>query len=805
MPVISAAKPERTGQAVFTVRAVLALLWLCLPSCRRPATVVELLIDTDVDSARTMELKVLVLKGRVAPEQLSAQLARTMVTEYTFQRGTGAGEIQYPGSFSVIPAMGAADDRDGMGATVWLRATIGANANAPPVRLDRVVRFSFVRSQRALSRVFLSLACADQAAGCTTVSPQECTVSVRCREQGATCSDVGECVSPDVELETDSGIAMDSSASAVDASTGRTDGVAPGFDGGVDARDAAVDGTDTGPLYTASRQISPLSSSTVTLRRPRVTYLPAPNAVSHEVVFCADRACMRVIERVAGNGSAQPSANLPTGWVYWRTESHFTAPMMAGVTYSPVWQFWVPAVDASSGINRSAGTTADLDGDGYVELVIGASNGSSSVGATTGRVDIYRGRASGRIGDGAVSLEGPAARSEFGFSVRSAGDFNGDGFADLLVGAPAAPVGAMNSAGAVYLYNGSAAGVEPLFRSVVAGSSAGERFGAAVSSAGDINQDGYADILIGAPRARVRGMDSAGRVTVLFGSRGGLGGLPAQVLDGPTANSLFGSAIASAGDFNGDGYGDVVIGLRNSNNGGVNRGEIQVYYGSAMGLEQTPRVSQPGPQPEDSFGYVVAGGGDVNNDGYSDVIAGAPGPFANPMNITHYASIVFGRPAMQMPHPVVTYVDGTNASRFGYSAAMVPDVNGDGCAEMLFGADQESPMGSTLAGQSMLYYGDPTGAFGGLPQRLNGSSFDHSGFAVSGLGDVNGDGFGDIAISAQPMAMGGPTLGAVRVYFGGLPMLNPMPQASINNLAPNELFGISLAMCATHPRTRFAL
>jgi hypothetical protein len=138
-----------------------------------------------------------------------------------------------------------------------------------------------------------------------------------------------------------------------------------------------------------------------------------------------------------------------------------------------------------------------------------------------------------------------------------------------------------------------------------------------------VNGDGYSDVIIGAPYYdNIEA--SEGWAFVYYGSSSGLGNTPAWTAESDQVDSRFGNSVASAGDVNGDGYSDVIVGAYVYDNGQTNEGRAFVYYGSSSGLSDTPSWTAESDQAESQFGKSVASAGDVNGDGYSDVIIGAP-------------------------------------------------------------------------------------------------------------------------------------------------------------------------------------
>ncbi|MEI8257931.1 MAG: VCBS repeat-containing protein, partial [Deltaproteobacteria bacterium] len=249
--------------------------------------------------------------------------------------------------------------------------------------------------------------------------------------------------------------------------------------------------------------------------------------------------------------------------------------------------------------------------DGYADVVIGAPGVSSGVG----RAYVFLGGPAGLNGLSGTTLVGPdGAGANFGASVAGAGDVNGDGYADVFVGAYTAST----SVGAAHLYLGGAGGVSTSIATTITGpAGAGGYFGTSVACAGDVNGDGYADLVAGADNVG----SGVGAAYVFHGGASGVSSTPSITLaglDGPGA--FFGRAASSAGDVDGDGYGDLVVGAPGV---AASTGRIYVYPGGATGLT-VPGAGIAGPSGAGgSFGESVAGAGDVNGDHLADVIVGA--------------------------------------------------------------------------------------------------------------------------------------------------------------------------------------
>ena len=200
---------------------------------------------------------------------------------------------------------------------------------------------------------------------------------------------------------------------------------------------------------------------------------------------------------------------------------------------------------------------------------------------------------------------------------------NGDGHADIIVGAPQNDANGAN-AGRIYVYLGSDAGPEPNAAFSPTGENEDDKYGWSVATAGDVNGDGFDDIIIGAPQHDVGATPNVGKVYLYHGGPGGLGNVPAFTASGVISGTEFGVSVGAAGDVNNDGYADVIVGAhRDANSDGVDAGQAYVYLGSPTGLTPAAGWVTSGERAEDGYGVAVAGVGDVNGDGFDDVLVGA--------------------------------------------------------------------------------------------------------------------------------------------------------------------------------------
>ncbi len=384
------------------------------------------------------------------------------------------------------------------------------------------------------------------------------------------------------------------------------------------------------------------------------------------------------------------------------------------------------SADAGAHLGWSVANAGDVNGDGFSDAVVGAPDAEGN-----GVAHVYYGSATGLSTTPDVTLSGPVAGGRFGASVATAGDVNGDGYADVVVGAPDAA-----GTGRAYIYMGGPAGLSAAPALTLNGTP-GSQYGGVVSTAGDVNNDGHADVLIGIP-----GSES---VHLHMGTPAGLQPIPDVVLASPQPGSLYGSALATAGDVNGDGYSDIIIGAPNYSNGQAGEGGIWVHHGSEFGLDPMPAAARELNQAGARFGVSVAGAGDVNGDGFFDVVIGADGWNSNNGRVVVYHGSAAGIGAAV----ATSILPNIPNARFGLSVAEAGDIDGNGYADIIVGAPYFSS-GQAEEGRIYTYGGSVTGIFVAQLWSIHESNVvgRRLGLSVAGGGDVNGDGFSDLLAGA---------------------------------------------------------
>jgi len=418
---------------------------------------------------------------------------------------------------------------------------------------------------------------------------------------------------------------------------------------------------------------------------------------------------------------------------------------------------------ASADYGYSVAGAGDVNGDGYGDVIVGAREHTNGQ-LQEGRAYVYLGSAAGLSTTPDWTVESDQDFAILGQAVASAGDVDGDGYDDVLVSAPWYDT-LLGDDGRVWLYRGSSTGLSATPAWSYDGDQFSMKFGYSLACAGDVNGDGYSDVVIGAIGSDGAGTNDQGRAFLFLGSPAGLSTTPAWTADGVHTFELFGESVAGAGDVDGDGFDDVLVGSYGYTNGQGGEGRAVLYLGSAGGLSSTPAWSREGNQQGAAYGTDVASAGDVNGDGYSDVLVGAYRYDAG--QVDEGRAFLYLGSASGLSTVAAWKAEGDQGDAlFGYSVGSPGDLNADGFSDVVVGAVWFES-GEVEEGAAFLYMGSSSGLSPTPAWIAEGNQVRADfGYALGAAGDVNGDGHDDVLISALRFDVDQPNEGAVFLYAG---------------------------------------
>jgi hypothetical protein len=497
-------------------------------------------------------------------------------------------------------------------------------------------------------------------------------------------------------------------------------------------------------------------------------------------------------------------------------------------------KIWGAAAGDNWGFVSGAG---DINTDGIDDFVVGGSRFSPPSRTWAGAAVVIFGKTSGwadidlasfTSGSAGFWIWGAAAGDNCGFSVGSAGDVNGDGSDDLIVGCHAASPLSRLRAGTSYVVFGHTTAFTTMDLSTFSTGTVGFRIfgpadsdhtGASVSGGGDLNGDGYGDIIIGANLYDGTGdRTDCGAAYVIFGHSAAtafsdidltaLSSSQGFRITGAMANDRLGGSVSRAGDFNHDGYGDIIVGSEASKAVVIfGHSNLTAYPNVDLGSLAAGTVGFI-VSANDYQGWSVGGGVDINRDGVDDVVIAAASAYTS----SYAVYVLYGR--WQFVFTGINLVSGLSsvvgyqikssafASRGGWSASLVKDIDGDGVGEVLVGFYNANPSGRNNAGAAYLIYGEqsaPTSQPTSQPSRQPSArptsspvsersgdvdlatwskprdgldvwgtvTGDYTGWSVACAGDVNKDGYQDVLVGALNTNVPGKAdAGVVYLVFG---------------------------------------
>jgi hypothetical protein len=480
-------------------------------------------------------------------------------------------------------------------------------------------------------------------------------------------------------------------------------------------------GSNGGMSVPPPRLLRPASTATVSARRPHLLWDMTGVPGDATVELCADRACSQSLGSATVDGSgaaAVPDQDLASGVVFWR--------VTASSGSSATWEFFVSP--RGVGTDGFWSTTLDLDGDGVPD---------TTASATNGNVAVYLGGAAG-LGAPAIVLASPdGAKVNFGYTIASAGDLDGDGYGDLAVGECG------NGVGRVHVYFGGPGGPDPAREQAIDSPDKMGGFGCRLAGAGDLDADGYADLAVG----RV-GNDFGGGLYVFRGGAGGPETTTTRIDSPDRKPSQLAYSLAGVGDLDGDGYADLVATEIDADD---QSGQAHIYLGGPDGVAGDRVVSLASPdEPSHQFGASVAALGDADGDGWPDFVVGSP--VVTTSKLPPKAHLYRGGPGAISASMGSVELDTDGTSGFANEVEGGGDLDGDGFADVVISS----------RGTLVLFRGGASIAATGQAVAAAGQGITPRHLVVPG--DLDHDGRADLLVSdgAGVEALFGATTGLTR-------------------------------------------
>lgn len=432
------------------------------------------------------------------------------------------------------------------------------------------------------------------------------------------------------------------------------------------------------------------------------------------------------------------------------------ATLVNGSTFfmPPDIQDYISGSQSNALFGNAVSSAGDVNNDGFDDIIIGSPEFDSTY-TNEGKVELYLGDGSGEFGAPVWVKYGQQANAKFGYSVSAAGDVNGDGFDDILIGTPLFDNLYIDE-GRIQIYYGGSSGINNfLFPATRYSYQAGAQLGFSVSDAGDVNNDGYNDFIAGAPYYDKGSLDE-GVAYIYIGSPVSPSFSPIWVGESNQASAYYGMSVSGGGNINGDIYDDIAVGAPYFNKAGTNNGQVYIYHGKSTGVSSFANFTKS-VVSEYYQGQSIAIDGDLNNDGYDDLIYASDDKY--------YAFTGSGTGINSTP---IWSGEGIGYNATSINTRLVSycnDIDGDSYDDIMV-TSSTSSMGSYSEGVTYLLHGNMFGLTPSYSDVYEGNrTFANFGADVD-CGDFNGDGFGDLIIGAPKYLDNDVFTGRSYFYFG---------------------------------------
>ncbi|ACU61652.1 FG-GAP-like repeat-containing protein [Chitinophaga pinensis] len=395
-------------------------------------------------------------------------------------------------------------------------------------------------------------------------------------------------------------------------------------------------------------------------------------------------------------------------------------------------------------------TAGDINGDGRDEVMLLAPSYHLTSGGY-GAVFIYYGSNRGINPNVKTTLAHSVNGGQYFAGMAGGGDLNGDNFDDIAINVPADS----QHQGGLAIYYGTSTGLDTTAQILYGDPSYGSLAGY-LAIAKDLNGDEIDDLVVGSTTSS-HGQIYEGIVTIIYGNAWGIENSAWTIIEGNQAGFQLGTRVMGANDINNDGYNDIVVAAAN---------KVLTYYGGPAGVEITPATTMTLSIPDERFS--ISAGGDINGDGYSDLIVGNPN-YSNGQSLEGAVFVYHGSSTGLDSVPAQVLEGNKDSTQFAVEISFAGDVNADGFSDVVVGAISESNnINQRNEGFAYVFYGRSNG-INPVPASTIQSNQANAclGFSVAGAGDVNGDGYSDVLVGAFIYANGQPFEGAGFVYHGG--------------------------------------